>query len=177
MKDKDIFEKARMNSVIIPIAGFVAAAAVVLLVIFTAAYFGAFNSMKEAVETKAPEFDVPAEPEVTFDVPVIDMHPSVYLKLSIVEFRSSNGTVSFSVRLKNDYEETAFVRSVRCILYKDNNNVGSYDIGGGFELKGKSNVVLSGKEKLAGADCVLFYVHWTDAEGREASTYIRGSGR
>ena len=55
MKDKDIFEKARMRTVIIPIAGFITAAATVLLVIFSAAYFGAFNVMKETTATRAPE--------------------------------------------------------------------------------------------------------------------------
>ena len=64
MKDKDIFEKARMRTVIIPIAGFITAAATVLLVIFSAAYFGAFNVMKETTATRAPEFDPPEEPDM-----------------------------------------------------------------------------------------------------------------
>lgn len=172
MKDKDIFEKARMRTVIIPIAGFITAAATVLLVIFSAAYFGAFNVMKETTATRAPEFDPPEEPDMSFYIPVVDMNPSVYLKLTTVEFRTSNGTVRFKVRLKNETDTKAHVDHVRCVMYKDGQSIISYVLGSDFNIDPHSDIIVSGSERIGDADSVLFDALWRDPEGRAASGYI-----
>ena len=47
MKKTDVFEKASMPGIVIPLAGFIAAASLLLLIVFAAAYGGAFTQMSE----------------------------------------------------------------------------------------------------------------------------------
>ena len=174
MKDNSIFEKARMNTAVIPLAGFIIAAALALFIIFTAAYAGAFTTAKEDVVTRQPSFEEPEMPVAEYGLSTVDEHPSVYLNISLLNgLVRSNGKIKFRLQIQNPYNDTAHVEEVRCLLYKDGKSVGSFLISEAFDMGHNDSVILSGTEDDHGGYAALFYISWTDQNGLRASRYIK----
>lgn len=172
MKDKNVFEKARMNGVLIPLAGFVAAAALILAVIFISAYFGAFTGLSDERKEQSAEFEEPAPPSYDYGIETVNEEPEVEVEIQILEFTSSDdGDVSYRLKLVNNNGTPAKVIDARCMMYEKEKCVKSSTLADGITINGGGFSELSGAEKTDGADTVIFYVSWEDQYGAKADTY------
>lgn len=178
---KDSFEKARMNGVLIPVAGAVIAAALVLFAIFSAAYFGAFTKMSGEETTAAVGFDEPDKPVYGFDLKPNKsdsdgMTSDVKISISSFvgkTFETKNDGISYELDLMNASDTPATVVDLRCMLYKNDICIGSSIISSGLLLNDKGKrVLLSGTEKTKDADTVVFYVKWEEESGAQQSAYV-----
>lgn len=169
MKDDRIFEKAAMDRVILPLAGFAASSALVLLIVFFASYCGAFTQMKGAVHVNEPSFTEPDKPNADgFEYDYNDgVRTEVELRIS--SLRYGNGTVRYDFKLENTGEQRAVIKSVNCSLYTDGIAVGSYVLCNSFELLPKSGTAISGSRQTNGSDTATFTVTWEDEYGAKAS--------
>ena len=172
MKDKNVFEKARMNGVLIPLAGFVAAAALILAVIFISAYFGAFTGLSDKEQEHSAEFEEPAPPSYDYGIETVNEEPEVEVEIRILEFTSSDdGDVSYKLKLVNNNGTSAKVTDARCMMYEKEKCVKSSTLAKDITLEGGTFAELSGVEKTDGADTVIFYVSWEDQYGSKADAY------
>ena len=172
MKDKNVFEKARMNAVLIPLAGFIAAAALIPAVISAAAYFGAFTYLSDKESGSDPVFEEPEKPEYSLDIETVNENPLSVVEIEVVKFKSGDDkTVSYKIDLKNESEAFAKIKEVRCMIYGNGRCVKSSSLANGLTLDGGGSKTLSGTAEAEGADAFIFYVSWEDENGASADTY------
>lgn len=180
MRNDGIFEKARMNGILIPVAGAVIAAALVLFAVFTAAYFGAFTTVNDEETSRQVEFEEPDKPTYGFHLKpnkgdAASMTSDVRINIiSFVgkTFETKNDGIGYEIGLINQSDTPATVVDLRCMLYKDDICIGSSIISSGLLLDEKGKYVnLSGTEKTKDADTVVFYVQWEEESGAQQSTY------
>ncbi len=179
MKNSGIFEKARMNSILIPTAGAVIAAALVLFAVFSAAYFGAFVSAEgQGEESLKTSFDEPEEPAYDYKIKTVNENPQSNVGIYIYTFKEKKGGVEYKVTVERTNAAYALLRDVRCMLYKDDICISSSTLAENIELSEKRSVTLSGNEQTQDADAVIFYITWEDEQGKTASKYtVKKLGR
>ena len=172
MRDKNVFEKARMNGVLIPLAGFIGAAALILAVIITAACFGAFTGISDKAPEKTADFEKPEIPEYDHVLETVNENPESEAAIQIIEFSfSDDGNVSYKLKLVNDGGAAAKIKDVRCMIYEKEKCIKSSTLAGDLTLEGGSFIELSGSDEAKSADAVIFYASWEDRYGAAADTY------
>lgn len=172
MKDKSIFEKARMNAVLIPAACFIASAALILAVIFAAAYFGGFTRLSDRDDASGAEFRQPDAPEYDYGIETVNEDPEARLEIYVLMFTASdNGAVDYKFNIVNESGAAATVKDARCMIYSKGQCVRSGTLASGIRLNGHSYKEISGHADAEGADTVIFYVSWRDDNGASADTY------
>jgi hypothetical protein len=171
------FEKARMNGILIPVAGAVIAAALVLFVVFAAAYFGAFTKMTDEETKSAAEFEEPDRLSYGYNFTAASGdrdRMSSDLKLCVGSLDRTDGGVSYELLLKNQSKTPATVVDLRCMLYKNDVCIGSSLMSSGLVItQDDGEVHLSGKENAKDADTVVFYVKWEEEGGLSADGYVK----
>ncbi len=171
MRDKNVFEKARMNYVLIPLAGFAAAAALILAAIFAAAYFGAFTRLSDKENEGPPVFSEPEKPEFDYGIETVNENTSADAQIQVSSFKRTDDGVSYEIFVINEGDTALTVKDVRCMLYSGDICIKSSSLSSQLILDERSGVRMLGKENTADADAVIFYVSWEDENGANASTY------
>lgn len=169
MKDKNVFEKARMNTVLIPLAGFIAAAALILAVIFAASFFGAFTSVPDEKNANEPSFTEPETDE--FDYGINNATDDGPVRINAEDLKENGGIISYIASLSNESDEDAFIKDVRCMLYSGKKCIKSSSVCAPFTLTGKTTVFLSGDDESNDADAVVFSVSWENGDKKIYSAY------
>ena len=172
MKTDGIFEKARLSSILIPVAGAVVAAALVLFAVFVAAYFGAFVSMEGQQDELTVGFDEPDQPSYNYKIKTVNESPASSVGIYVNSFSKKDGVVEYKVVIERMNVSSAFITDVRCMLYKDDVCIKSSTLANRIDLSEEKSVTLSGKEQTDDADAAVFFVQWEDSEGKQASKYI-----
>jgi hypothetical protein len=172
MKTDGIFEKARLTSVLIPVAGAVIAAALVLFAVFSAAYFGAFTSMEGQQDELTVGFDEPRMPEFDYKIKTVNENPASSIGIYVNTFNKKDGGIEYKIVIERMNTAAAIVTDARCMLYKDDVCIKSSTLANRIDLTEEKTVTLSGKEKTDDADAAVFFVIWEDEQGRQASKYI-----
>ena len=169
MKDKNVFEKARMNTVLIPLAGFIAAAALILAVVFAASCFGAFAYIADSYSEKEPSFAEPEKPGFDYGISNAEESGPVYINAD--DLKENDGVISYIASLSNESDKDAYIKDVRCMLYSGEKCIKSSSVSAPFTLTGRTTVFLSGDGESSGADTVVFYVSWDDGSGATHGAY------
>lgn len=155
-----------MPGIVIPLAGFIAAASLLLLIVFAAAYGGAFTQMSEGGQEQKTAFNAPDPPDKTYPKNELDESPKAQITVTIKKFSAGNGMLSYEIKLMNQSAYDAAVQYVNCVFYKDGVSVGSCILSDEMLLDSRRVVNLSGTEKTNGADSATLTVKWTDEDGR-----------
>ena len=175
MKNEAAFEKARLNSILIPAAGAVIAAALVLFAVFSAAYFGAFTGYDDTPdESQTVGFDAPDEPAHDYKIKTVNENPASNVGIYVYSFKpSGDGGVEYKINVELINQAYAAVTGVRCMLYKDDVCISSSTLTDRIEFTDEMrSITLTGKENTKDADAVIFYLEWEDSQGRAASRYV-----
>ena len=162
MKDKNVFEKARMKAVLIPLAGFIAAAALILAVIFAASYFGAFTQLSDKETPAEPGFTEPEKPEFDYGVDTAKEGGSSSVYIHVTNIKNTDGVVGYKIALANERDNDVYVKDVRCMFYSGQNCIKSISISAPFTLDAGKTVFISGDEEIKDADTAVFYASFTD---------------
>ena len=155
-----------MPGIVIPLAGFIVAASLVLLIVFGAAYGGAFTQMSDGAGEQKTVFDAPDSPDKTYPRNELDESPNAQITVTIKKFSVGNGMLSYDIKLMNQSANDATVQYVNCVFYKNGVSVGSCILSGQMLLDSRRLVNLTGTEKTNGADSAALTIKWTDEDGR-----------
>ncbi len=172
MKTDGIFEKARLNSILIPAAGAIIAAALVLLAVFSAAYCGAFAGMEGQGETQPVGSDEPSSPSYGYGIKTVDEHPDSEVMIYVNSLKNKDGGIEYRITVEKTGEGAAYIKDLRCMLYNGDVCINSSTIADTVDFSEFNSVTLSGREEAKEADAVVFYVLWEDENGSRGSSYI-----
>lgn len=171
MKDKNVFEKAKMNTVLIPLAGFIAAAALILAVTLTAAYSGAFTRLSDRENEQSVRFDLPDQPEYDYGIETVENTANTVIEIYMIDFEVSDGTVYYEFNIVNESDETAKIKDVRCMIYSNGTCVKSSTLAADLTLDMHNYKHISGKVSAVDADSAVIYVSYNDLQGGTADAY------
>lgn len=161
-----------MNGVLIPLAGFIAAAALILAVLLISAAFGAFTGLSDREPERTAVFEEPERPGYSYGIETLNEHPESEVDIRILEFSVSADTgVSYKLDLENKSGAPAKITDARIMVYEKEKCVKSGTLADGITLEAGNFIELSGSDKTDGADAVIFYVSWEDSYGARADTY------
>ena len=183
-------EKARMRSLILALAGFITAAAVIAAVLFACARAGILRESGERTSnTSETAFSEPPEPEEIFKFEPIDEGSEAVLSVINSEFRKvDDGSAYVRLIAMNQGNTVIKVRKASCILYdRKGRCVGQYILSEDYILYSTLVSYGDGIGELSTSARIdvpqetadaKFYIEWEDYKGRCANMIVSpSSGR
>ncbi|MBO4500614.1 MAG: hypothetical protein J5760_00125 [Clostridia bacterium] len=187
--EKNSYEKTKMASYVIPLCGFICAAAVILAALLIAAYAGAFGKTLDttvpegSAEFSAPSDPTPSKPQLPEP---IDEDPAgdVFIYKAAVKVEPDsfdlNYIIDYDITLQaSGGREPLTVTSVKCSIYSGAEYISAVLLADEFTIITGSGKQLSGTA-IAGAhgdgirliNNAVIYVEWEDEDGRRGSTAV-----
>lgn len=186
--EKKSYEKTKMASYVIPLCGFICAAAVILTALLIAAYAGAFGkTLDTTVPEGSAEFSAPADPtpykpqlpENVDEDPAGDVFIYNATVKAGVDSSKTNYVVDYDITLQaSGGREPLTVTTLKCSLYSGAEHIADVLLSDGFSIitgSGKQlsgTAVIDGKGNMRTINNAIVYVEWEDEDGRRGSSAV-----